>query len=144
VRASLAPPPAALLQPAREHLERHVAGREPFDHDHGLGLGRTQVDAMDAQEHDRRDERRALVAVDEGMVLGQPVCIGRRQAEQVTPLVVVGIACACHCRLEQADVAHAARPSELLDLRVVEGQHVLLAQPPGLSPHFASSRSVFL
>ena len=77
----------SLIQRAKPRLI-DFAGGEPAEHHDRFGLVRGEIDAVEAEEESRERERRPLVAVDEGVVAGDPKGIRRRKRRQAGLLVV--------------------------------------------------------
>ena len=100
--------------------------------------------AIDVQEHQRGDQCRALVAVQESVVLHDMEEVGRGHFEQIgmQQLSERGGARLLDGRLEQSRITHPDDTAELIQLECVNLEHFLEVQELGCD-HLASLASVF-
>ncbi len=119
---------------------RDVPGpRRRPDGANGVGLLGDQPPAVQAQEEARRQEGRALVAVDERMVAGDGHEIGRRQfADVIHAFVVEAVGRPRERGFQQSLVAQPGAPVQS-NAAVVEDDQALLRGPARLR-HLASAR----
>lgn len=95
------------------------------------------------QEHEPTRERRPLVPVDEGLILGEMEDIRRREVAQIVVLGVHGhILCGMHRRLQKPAIAQSAITAVPIDLIRVDGDDFLDCQEVDVVGHFASFFSV--
>ena len=96
--------------------------------------------SIQIEERDRDNEGRALVAIDERMVLRDPACIGGREIEQVGIAVGREVLRPRQCGSETALVAQSVCAAMSLICKSWKIRTVVERDP--LDIHFANSRNV--
>jgi len=125
-------------KPTRQHILGDFAGGKS-KHDRGCGfLAGVKVDAVKPEKHDHRSQRRALVAVDEGMIArdAEPVC--RRKDGESGFAIREFMNRPCQRGFEQTDIADAVDAAEKRKLLGVEIKNEIDVEPSRLA-HFASA-----
>lgn len=103
-----------------------------------------EAQSVQFQEHTGYGERDTFVAVSEGMVLSNRVCVPGREANDVDLLVREAIPGAGKCCIQEPFIEKPWRATVVCQKPLVKGKDGLLRNPLWIRLHFARSRSAFL
>src|SRR5580698_6564639 len=130
-----------LPDPVRQLVLVHCTGGDGEYHEHALPIVRRQFISVQKQKGFQRDQRDALVAIDEGVVLCKPEAVRRGELGRIGLSIGREVLRTRERGLEQATVANAARAAMLGQLLVMCDDERLRIQPNPVrhGGYFASS-----
>ena len=130
------------LQPKGQLLLVQLPGREIEKDQHGCGLFRSNFPAIQLEKRKGRNQRNALVPIDERMIAGEAKSIGCGEIEHAGLLITREVLGSSGGGFQQRSIAEPSRAAELR-YQFAMHRYQIISLEPDPSIHFASSRRAF-